>query len=177
LIKKDNIETNIDSVKNLDAVYFNGIKGVVKFSSNNPPSPGNIISIKTIVPVEPGIRERYRFKINAPSVSSEKVKQEISKIKVVPNPYIVSSLYEIEYGELRQEPLRQIQFINLPPECTIYIFTVDADLVQTIYHSSTTGTAVWDLRAAGGRVIAPGVYIYVVKTKDTEYIERFAVIK
>jgi len=177
LIKKDNIETNIDSVKNLDAVYFNGIKGVVKFPSNNPPSPGNIISIKTIIPVEPGIRERYRFKINAPSVSSEKVKQEISKIKVVPNPYIVSSLYEIEYGELRQEPLRQIQFINLPPECTIYIFTVDADLVQTIYHSSTTGTAVWDLRAAGGRVIAPGVYIYVVKTKDTEYIERFAVIK
>ncbi len=142
LIKKDNIETNIDSVKNLDAVYFNGIKGVVKFPSNNPPSPGNIISIKTIIPVEPGIRERYRFKINAPSVSSEKVKQEISKIKVVPNPYIVSSLYEIEYGELRQEPLRQIQFINLPPECTIYIFTVDADLVQTIYHSSTTGTAV-----------------------------------
>lgn len=177
LIKKDNIETNIDSVKNLDAVYFNGIKGVVKFPSNNPPSPGNIISIKTIVPVEPGIKERYRFKINAPSVSSEKVKQEINKIKVVPNPYIVSSLYEIEYGELRQEPLRQIQFINLPPECTIYIFTVDADLVQTIYHSSTTGTAVWDLRAAGGRVIAPGVYIYVVKTKDTEYIERFAVIK
>jgi hypothetical protein len=177
LIKKDNIETNIDSVKNLDAVYFNGIKGVVKFPSNNPPSPGNIISIKTIIPVEPGIRERYRFKINAPSVSGEKVKQEISKIKVVPNPYIVSSLYEIEYGELRQEPLRQIQFINLPPECTIYIFTVDADLVQTIYHSSTTGTAVWDLRAAGGRVIAPGVYIYVVKTKDTEYIERFAVIK
>lgn len=177
LIKRDNIETNIDSVKNLDAVYFNGIKGVVKFPSNNPPSPGNIISVKTIVPVEPGIRERYRFKINAPSVSGEKVKQEISKIKVVPNPYIVSSLYEIEYGELRQEPLRQIQFINLPPECTIYIFTVDADLVQTIYHSSTTGTAVWDLRAAGGRVIAPGVYIYVVKTKDTEYIERFAVIK
>jgi hypothetical protein len=89
----------------------------------------------------------------------------------------VSSIYEPEFGELRREPLRQIQFINLPPECTIYIFTVDADLVKTIYHSSMNGTAVWDLRAEGGREIAAGVYIYLVKTADAEYLERFAVIK
>ena len=101
----------------------------------------------------------------------------MNKIRVVPNPYIVSSLWEPEFGELRREPLRQIQFINLPPECTIYIFTVDADLIKTIYHSSTNGTETWDLRAEGGREIAAGVYIYLVKTQDTEYLERFAVIK
>jgi hypothetical protein len=90
---------------------------------------------------------------------------------------VVSSLWEPEFGELRREPLRQIQFINLPPECTIYIFTVDADLIKTIYHSSANGTEVWDLRAEGGREIAAGVYIYLVKTQDTEHLERFAVIK
>lgn len=177
LVKRDSIELTIDSLKNLSTFYFNGIKGIVKFPSVNPPSPGNIFSVKTVVPVEPGVSDRYKFKVNAPTISGEKISKELNKIRVVPNPYIVSSLYEPEFGELRREPLRQIQFINLPPECTIYIFTIDADLVQTIYHSSTSGTATWDLRAAGGREIAPGIYIYVVKTKDSEHIERFAVIK
>jgi hypothetical protein len=49
--------------------------------------------------------------------------------------------------------------------------------VKTLNHNSTTGTEVWDLRAESGREIAPGMYIYVVKSKDAEFIERFAVIK
>ena len=101
----------------------------------------------------------------------------MNRIRVVPNPYVVSSLWEPEYGELRREPLRQIQFVNLPPECTIYIFTVDADLIKTICHNSTSGTEVWDLRAEGGREIAAGIYIYLVKTNNSEHLERFAVIK
>jgi len=177
LIKRDSIEVTVDSLKNLNSFTINGIRGVVKFLPNNPPSPGNIFSLTTVKPVQPNIKDRYRFSINAPVVSKETIKRDISKIRVVPNPYVVSSLYEPEFGELRREPLRQIQFINLPPECTIYIFTVDADLVKTIHHSSTAGTAVWDLRAEGNREIAPGVYIYVVKTQDSEHMERFAVIK
>lgn len=177
LIKRDSIEVTVDSLKNLNSFTINGIRGVVKFLPNNPPSPGNIFSLTTVKPVQPNIKDRYRFSINAPVVSKETIQRDISKIRVVPNPYVVSSLYEPEFGELRREPLRQIQFINLPPECTIYIFTVDADLVKTIHHSSTAGTAVWDLRAEGNREIAPGVYIYVVKTQDSEHMERFAVIK
>jgi hypothetical protein len=177
LIKRDNIEVTVDSLKNLNSFTINGIRGVVKFPPNNPPSPGNIISLTTVKPVQPNIKDRYRFSVNAPVINNETIQRDISKIRVVPNPYVVSSLYEPEFGELRREPLRQIQFINLPPECTIYIFTVDADLVKTIHHSSTTGTALWDLRAEGNREIAPGVYIYVVKSQDSEHMERFAVIK
>ncbi|MBS4033060.1 MAG: hypothetical protein KGZ85_01230 [Ignavibacterium sp.] len=177
LIKRDTVEVTADSLKNLSSFTINGIRGVVKFPPNNPPSPGNIISLTTVKPVQPNILDRYRFSVNAPVINNETIQRDISKIRVVPNPYVVSSLYEPEFGELRREPLRQIQFINLPPECTIYIFTVDADLVKTIHHSSTTGTAVWDLRAEGNREIAPGVYIYVVKSQDSEHMERFAVIK
>lgn len=177
LIRQDTTEISIDSLKNLDFFIFNGIRGVVKFPVNNPPSPGNAFSITTVKPVQPNILDRYKFTINGPVINRESIKKNLNKIRVVPNPYVVSSLYEPEFGELRREPLRQIQFINLPSECTIYIFTIDADLVKTIYHSSTTGTAVWDLRAEGNREIAPGVYIYVVKTPDSEYMERFAVIK
>jgi hypothetical protein len=96
---------------------------------------------------------------------------------VVPNPYIVSSLYEFEYGELRREPLRQIQFTNLPAQCTISIFTVDANLVKTIHHDSNTGSATWDLKAEGGREVASGTYMYLVRSIGGDYMNRFAIIK
>jgi hypothetical protein len=177
LVKRDTVELIFNDIKNLSTFNFNGVKGLVKFPSNAPPSPGNIFSLKTVVPVQPNIQDKFRFALKAPVLNSEIVKQDVNKIKVVPNPYIASSLYEPEFGELRREPLRQIQFINLPPECTIYIFTVDADLVKTLNHNSTSGTEIWDLRTEGGREIASGMYIYVVQSKDAEFKERFAVIK
>lgn len=177
LVKRDTFELTYNDLKNLSTFTFNGIKGHVKFPSNNPPSPGNIFSLKTVIPLRPNVQDRFQFTLKAPVLNNKIVKQEINKIKVVPNPYVASSLYEPEFGELRREPLRQIQFINLPQECTIHIFTVDADLVKTLNHNGTTGTEIWDLRTEGGREIASGMYIYVVKTQEAEFKERFAVIK
>jgi hypothetical protein len=90
---------------------------------------------------------------------------------------LVSSLYEPEFGELRREPIRQIQFINLPQQCTIYIFTIAGDRIKTIDHNSTNGSESWDLRANGGREIASGVYLYIVKSKEAQFKSTFAVIK
>lgn len=176
-VSANNTVIKTDTVYNLGTFTFNGILGRVTFPANAVPSAGNKFSVEVIKPILPNIRDAYSFNIKESVVNKTNIKENINKIRVVPNPYIVSSLFEPEFGELRREPLRQIQFINLPPECTIYIFTVDADLVKTIHHNSTSGTAIWDLRAEGGREIAPGVYIYVVKFGDIEYKERFAVIK
>ena len=172
-------ETSIlaDTLFNSGTFEFDGIRGKIQFPSVSPPSAGNKFSLETIKPSQPDIRDKYYFRIAGAKVSNAEIAQDMNKIRVVPNPYVVSSLWEPEFGELRREPLRQIQFINLPPECTIYIFTVDADLIKTIYHSSTSGTEVWDLRAEGGREIAAGVYLYLVKTDNSEYLERFAIIK
>lgn len=173
-------ETSIlsDTLYSWENFEFDGISGRIHFlASDPPPSAGNKFSLETLKPEQPDIRDKYYFRIEGAKISNSEIAQDMNRIRVVPNPYVVSSLWEPEFGELRREPLRQIQFINLPPECTIYIFTVDADLIKTIYHSSTNGTEVWDLRAEGGREIAAGVYIYLVKTQDTEHLERFAVIK
>ena len=177
LVKDDSLNTvaQFDSVYNFDTFEFNGVRGSVEFNVQSPPSPGNIFSVTTIVPIPPNLQDGFMFDIIGSSVNNAAVKNNISKIKVVPNPYIVSSLYEPEFGELRREPLRQIQFINLPNVCTIHIFTVDADKVKTLYHDSNSGTEIWDLRSEGGREIAPGIYIYVVKAEGTEYLNRFAV--
>lgn len=179
LVKNSAMDTvlNADSLYNLDTFEFDGVEGKVTFPSDDPPGSGNIFSVKTIAPVLPNITDSYSFKIKGAEVQQAVVEQNIKNIKVVPNPYMVSSLYEREYGELRREPLRQLQFINLPSECTIYIFSVNADLVKTLHHNSSNGTEVWDLRTESGREIAPGVYIYVVKSAGSEFKDRFAVIK
>lgn len=166
-----------DTLYSLDTFEFDGIQGTIEFPTSRPPSPGNKFSVQTVKPKLPDIRDKFYFRLDGAKVNNAEISQSMNKIRVVPNPYVVASLWEPEFGELRREPLRQIQFINLPPECTIYIFTVDADLIKTIYHNSTNGTEVWDLRAEGGREISAGVYIYLVKTQDTEHLERFAVIK
>lgn len=177
IISVSNTSITADTLFNNETFSFDGIQGQVSFSTSQLPAVGNKFSVEVIKPIEPNLLDKYQFEIEGSSVSKTAVKNSLNKIRVVPNPYLVSSLYEPEFGELRKEPLRQIQFINLPPECTIYIFTLDADRIKTIHHESTNGTEVWDLRTESGREIAPGIYIYVVKTKDAQYMERFAVIK
>lgn len=167
----------VDTLYSPGSFEFRGVGTRVEFSPTNPPAAGNTYAIQTIVPAPPSLLDRYRFGIAPSTTNRTAVAEQLHTIRVVPNPYIVSSLYEPEFGELRREPLRQIQFTNLPTPCTISVFTVDATLVKTIYHSDPNGTAAWDLRADGGREIAAGVYLYVVKSDADEFLGRFAVIK
>jgi len=121
--------------------------------------------------------DKFSFTTKVATVDQNAVAGGLSRVRVVPNPYLVASQYEQEFGVLRREPIRQLKFTNLPPVCTIHIFTLDGDQVQTIEHNSSDGVATWDMRAAGGREIAAGVYLYLVKTDTAERLDRFAVIK
>ncbi|HAP37229.1 MAG TPA: hypothetical protein DCQ28_15340 [Bacteroidetes bacterium] len=160
--------TNID---------FAGIRTLIWFSKDAVPLAGNTFSITSVIPVEPTLADKYRFTLNGQITNQDVLKNNLSNIKVVPNPYIVSSLYEPEFGEIRREPIRQMQFTNLPAQCTIYIFTVDANLVKTLRHDAPSGTATWDLKAEGGREVSSGTYMYLVKSSAGDYMNRFAIIK
>jgi len=170
-------EVTVDSLFAGDTFNFGGIRGEIIFPEASPPAAGNIFGVVTVVPIAPTLADTYHFKIAGATVRSIQSKTELDRIRVVPNPYLVASLYEPEFGELRKEPVRQIQFINLPQECSIYIFTVAGDRVKTIEHDAANGSESWDLRAEGGREIAPGIYLYIVKTKNAQYKNTFAVIK
>ncbi len=167
----------VDSLYTADTFRFDGIQGQVSFPSIAPPSPGNAFAVETVVPVPPNVLDSYRFRINNAVIEAVREKNELDQVRVVPNPYLVSSLYEQEFGELRREPIRQIQFINLPQKCTIYVFTIAGDRVKTIEHDAANGTETWNLRAEGGREIASGVYLYIVKTATAQFKSTFAVIK
>ena len=72
-------------------------------------------------------------------------------------------------------------------ECTIKIFTVTGELVNTLAHNlendydgntADTGNEWWDLRTYNNQEVAPGLYIYVVEASSGEkYIGKFAVVR
>ncbi len=111
--------------------------------------------------------------VNPPQVSQD----DLSKIRIVPNPYNINDPLLIEQGWTDQ---RGIQFYNLPGECTIKIYTENGDLVKTIKHDSPVeaGYCFWDMITASQQVISSGVYIVVFqKTDGTTAFQKFLVIR
>lgn len=103
----------------------------------------------------------------------------LEDVKVVPNPYIISATWERKrLGDpLLGEPIRDLAFINLPDKCTIQIFTLDGDLVKTLEHNGTSGTAFWDIRSDYNQLVSTGVYFYHIDSQYGEKIGKFAIVR
>jgi hypothetical protein len=81
-------------------------------------------------------------------------------------------------GDSRGE--RRLYFENLPTQCTIRIFTVNGDLVQTLERSSgvDNGREFWNLLNRDGFSVAYGIYVAHVDAPGIgEKILKFAIIK
>ncbi len=98
--------------------------------------------------------------------------QNLSSIKVVPNPYLVRSGYnETEY-------VRKLLFSGLPQNSKVTIFTVTGEKVNTFTHSDAlSGNEFWNLRSINNQEVAPGLYIYVVEWEGKKHIGKFAVVR
>ncbi len=145
------------------------------------PQPGDVIKIGISKPFE-GI-DHYQITTKANTIDAGKAKEDfMQNVAVVPNPYVVSSSYEVPppsvFSAGRGE--RRIYFINLPPKCTIRIYTLNGELIQVIQHEGTmlNATEPWNLLTSEGLEIAYGVYIYHVDAGEYgEKIGKFAIIK
>jgi len=168
-------EVIFDSLSSGELFSFNGIEASLDFDS--PPPAGTLYSLETLRPRRPSILDAWSFTVSGGSTDMSALPSALSAVRVVPNPYVVSSIWEPEFGELRKEPLRKLQFTHLPAACTIHIFTLAGDLLKTLEHNDPSGTAVWDMRAAGGREITAGIYVFVVESGSETHMNRFAVIK
>jgi hypothetical protein len=105
---------------------------------------------------------------------------DLSVVKVVPNPYLVRAAWDLD------NDYQKVQFINLPTECTITIYTIAGDIVKTILHSDpyqsgfdshTRGTAFWNLQTDNNQKVATGVYVYHINSPYGETTGRFAIIR
>ena len=101
----------------------------------------------------------------------------LDEIKVVPNPFKIRSGLATVGDDLR------IEFINLPPVCTIRIYTLYGDLVQIIEHTDGTGGESWGGNFNEYQVskytqrIAPGIYVYHVDSDVGQSVGKFVIIK
>ena len=137
-----------------------------------PPQSGDIYLYRTKKP----FTSEDIFTYSTQPLQANLNEATLDRIKVVPNPYIVSSGTELyARGDVASHDLR---FTHLPPECTIRIYTLRGDLVKTIHHNSQTiGEAHWDLLTEEHLEISYGIYVYTVTTpKGDKKIDKFAVI-
>jgi len=119
-----------------------------------------------------------------PVIPTNYPQSDLSKIRVVPNPYnIKDPLLRAGGGlGLGSQTGNELVFYNLPPACTIRIYTENGDLVQTIQHpqpgSAASGTEQWNMQTRSQQTIYSGVYIAIFQTPDgsTSY-QKFVVVR
>ncbi len=143
-----------------------------------PPAAGSVLHFGTEKPFQTG--DRVSFTLSAPGYDEEAAKGLLDDVIVVPNPYVATSSFEPANTYRAGRGERRIYFMNLPAECTIRIYTITGQLVQTLHHASSIddGQEPWDLVTKDGMNAAFGVYVYHVDAPGIgEHVGRFAVIK
>jgi hypothetical protein len=143
------------------------------------PQSGDVLMLKTIKPALS--RDAFEFTTIAESVDKQQAKAEMQKIKVIPNPYVVSNSWERTNPYSSGRGPRELHFTHLPSRCTIRIFDIAGQHVDTIERdvsSTVDGTQVWDMQTKDGLEIGFGIYIYHIEAPEIgEKAGKFAVIK
>ncbi|MDZ7373775.1 MAG: hypothetical protein ONB23_07365 [candidate division KSB1 bacterium] len=143
-----------------------------------PPSGSDVYRIVTTKPFRTG--DSFTFTVRAGRFDVDLARRSLDKIDVVPNPYVVTASWEPRSPFRFGRGERRLYFVNLPPRCTIRIYTLRGYLVDTIEHvgAMDDGAEPWDLTSKDGQDIAFGVYIYHVDAPGIgTKVGKFAVIK
>jgi hypothetical protein len=140
------------------------------------PTSGDVFMAKTTKPFSAG--DQYGFTATASKFDATKASGSLDKIYVVPNPYVAYSALEQPGPTATRRGEPKLQFRNLPPQCTIRIYSMVGELVDTIEKNDATSYADWRMLSNEGQRVAYGVYLYHVEVPGVgEKIGRFALIK
>ncbi len=140
------------------------------------PTEGNEFLVRTSKPFQVG--DTFTFMTTGTSFDNTLAASQLDNVFVVPNPYVEFSLAELAGRRIDLRGDRRIEFRNLPPRCTIRIYTVTGELVDTIEKDDLTSYATWNLLTNEGQRTAYGIYIYHVDAPGIgQKIGRFALIK
>ncbi|MGD8781013.1 MAG: hypothetical protein PVH88_18865 [Ignavibacteria bacterium] len=151
---------------NKDTTHFTW---VIEFVGDNKvvPVKGDTLFISILKPLNS--EDKFIFTTTPATVDNEKAKDEINDVKVVPNPYVVSNIFEHPLStQISGRGDRIIKFIHLPAGSKISIYTVRGNLVRTLRHESSIsdGTVSWNLRNEEGLDVSYGIYFYVVEAPE-----------
>ena len=126
--------------------------------------------------------DTIRFSINSDNeINPDSLKRGMDKIKVVPNPYVMTNMMETQVSNPFLNQRRRLMFTHIPANCNIKIFTVSGIFVDEIIVSNTpeNGIIHWDMLTRENLEIAAGMYIYHIESEMTgdSKLGKFAVIK
>jgi hypothetical protein len=146
--------------------------------SIQPPGRGDVYQLRLKKPF--GTKDVFVFRTHGQRVDEAKgIAEGPIRPYVVPNPYVGSASFEPERFAISGRGERRIEFRGLPKSCTIRIYTVHGDLVQTLTHDgSANGFVAWNLRTRDNLDVAPGLYVFQVDGGPYgRSIGKFAIIK
>jgi len=127
-----------------------------------------------------GVADTFSFGTKGQRLDPAKAKNEFTQEPyVVPNPYVGAASFEPERFAISGRGERRIEFRGLPALSTVRIYTVNGNLVQTLYHDgSNDGYVAWNLRTKDNLDVAPGLYVFHVDGGPAgTHVGKFAIIK
>jgi hypothetical protein len=143
------------------------------------PQPGDIVTIRLKKPYLS--HDAVEFVTRKEHIDEDLAKQDLSRIKVVPNPYVITNSFEPPNPYSSGRGPRELHFTHLPMKCTVRIYNIQGQLVATLEHDSPSvadGAEIWDMLTKDRMDIAYGVYVFHVDAgKLGTKVGKFAVIK
>lgn len=88
---------------------------------------------------------------------------KMGDIRVVPNPYIISS--SVDRLRFNGET-DKLAFFNIPGKCRISIFTENGELVKTIIHTDGSGDESWNAVTSSNQLVVSGIYIAFIEVTE-----------
>jgi hypothetical protein len=123
------------------------------------PATGTVIQFSTTKPNTP--LDKFTIATRGVKFDASVMKNDLSLIRVVPNPYFAHSAYEMNQFE------RVVKFTRMPPMATVRIFNLAGDLVRTLEKDNPSSSFLaWDLQTDRRLPVGSGVYIYHIEGKN-----------
>ena len=152
--------------------YYTGDVSGEAATATNPdtPAPFAYDPIAARPPSVPGLRFRVVYEA---SVYDSTTVVSLDRVHTVPDPYYVTNAMETTANT------KVLNFVNLPSQAIIRIYSLSGVLVQVLSHNDATdgGSATWNLRNRNNQFVASGVYFYHVETPTGQTkVGRFTVV-
>jgi hypothetical protein len=164
--------------------YYPRYYAVTAFDKGFRPGYDDILASMETSPLSSAIRV-------TPSPTPQSLSED-RRVQVVPNPYRIDQ----DYPGMRwedwdragwSEHTRRLDFINLPKNCTIRIYSLNGDLVRILEHDADDNAASgkaesaesWNLISKDVEAIVSGLYLFSVEEHPGGRVQvgKFLVIK
>lgn len=170
---------NLYLKENVDGKIYRTWNVVMKYLGNSPIESSGSYTFVTKKPFSHV--DKYIFSMEAAKIDKGTAKTDMDKIKVVPNPYVVTHEGEPKLLSTQSSGRgeRNIRFTHVPPGSKISIFTVRGEQIRTLHQDNLyVGDVYWNLRTEENLDVAFGVYIFVVDAPGIgTKTGKFALIK